>query len=80
MYANVVDLSQLPKPIRWIMADWFDENDTIAGKNIDDIYVRIKGENEEQIMSRAELLQKDSHIRNGGGCRIWKNPRKGKRI
>ena len=71
-YANVPDISCIPEFIaKVVMSDWFDKNDTIIGKKrIDDIYVRIIGDSDEQVRARTELLKEQKSINMGGGVRI----------
>jgi len=71
-YANIMDLSGIPDPIlNLAMRDWFDRKDTIIGKGsrIDDMWVRIIGD-DEIAKARAELLKMTKHARHGGGVRI----------
>jgi len=68
-----MDLSEIPEPLlKLVMHDWFDKNDTIIDnkERIDSNYVRVVGNNLEQIKSRINLLQMHKRVRNGGGVRI----------
>ena len=71
-YANVIDLFAISEAIiKLVMCDWFDKYDIVIGKEtIDDVYIRLVGKNEEQIIARAELLKSNKEARNGGGVRI----------
>ena len=70
-YANIADLSEIPEPIlNLAIRDWFDREDTIIGQSrIDDMWVRIVGD-DEIVRARAEVLKKMNKVRHGGGVRI----------
>ena len=69
-YANIADITKVPEKIlKLVMSDWFDKNDTIIEKaKIDNVYIRIIGNDTDQIKARADVLK--MKIRNGGGVRI----------
>ena len=73
-YANIADLSEIPKPILdlGILQDWFDKEDTIIGKGkrITDMWVRIIGKDEETVRARIKVLKNIQNVRYGGGVRI----------
>lgn len=71
-YVNVYDLAEIPKPLmRLVIHDWFDSKDMLIKANrIDDAYVRVIGNDMNQIESRVELLKTQKRVRNGGGVRI----------
>jgi len=71
IYANIADLSEIPEPIlNLAIRDWFDREDTIIGqRRIDDMWVRIVGD-DEIVRARAEVLKKMNKVRHGGGVRI----------
>ena len=58
-YANVIDLSELPDSVLMlVMGDWFDRDDVIVSdEQADDIWVRIRGESEEVIKTRVDMLK-----------------------
>ena len=69
-YVSVIDISEIPKSkIDLVMYDWFDKDD-LLGKQLDDVYIRIQGDSEEQIKARVELFKSAKEVRNGSGCRI----------
>lgn len=76
-YCNIIDLSYIPEFIvKIVMSDWFDKSDTIIGKErLDDIYVRIIGDNDEQIKARVGLLKEQKSINRGRGVRIKERKR-----
>ena len=73
-YANIADLSEIPKPILdlGILQDWFDKEDTIIGKGkrITDMWVRIIGKDEETVRARIKVLKNIQNVRYGSGVRI----------
>ncbi|RLG32797.1 hypothetical protein DRN97_06545 [Methanosarcinales archaeon] len=71
IYANIADLSEIPEPIlNLAIRDWFDREDTIIGqRRIDDMWVRIVGD-DEIVRARAEVLKRITKVRHGGGVRI----------
>ena len=72
-FANLSDLLKLPKSLFILtIPDWFDKNRIILRKDdrIDNIFIKIKGDEEEQIIARSESLKKFNKVRNGRGIRV----------
>ena len=72
-FANLSDLLKLPKSLFILtIPDWFDKNKIILRKDdcIDNIFIKIKGDEEEQIIARSESLKKFNKVRNGRGVRV----------
>jgi hypothetical protein len=72
-FANISDLLEIPESIFSLtIKGWFDRSNIIYRKNrnIDNIFVQVKGKNQEQVIARSYILQKLNKVRNGGGVRI----------
>ena len=71
-FANLIDLITIPKPIFSLtLKDWFDPKKMILNdKQLDEIYIKITGNDEEQIKAKSEVLKSFKKVRNGGGVRL----------
>jgi hypothetical protein len=72
-FANISDLLEIPESIFSLtIKGWFDRSNIIYRKNssIDNIFIKIKGKDPEQIIIRSQVLQNLKKVRNGGGVRI----------
>ena len=58
-YANVPDLTELPKLIRQTVAGWIDKDAEphMPDGRVDEIYLPITAEDEEQLQARVEILE-----------------------
>lgn len=63
-YANIADLTELDRVARAIIADWFDrEPRTIKSGMIDGDYLPIRGDDDEQRETRADILREHMGVR-----------------
>jgi len=64
-YANIVDLTGVDRTARMIVSSWVDRRDinTLERGRVDGDYVRVKGDDRDQIEVRAELLDDEFGVR-----------------
>lgn len=80
-YVNIADLTELPKLIRGEVVTWIDKESEFYYPNnrVDEVYLPLEAEDEEQLQARKELLQDEKFTKMGRAVRMKEGPTPTKR-